>query len=503
MVKSNKKTRNKKTRNNKHKNIPRIHHTRKYLLPKGMLTQIKSNIHNIGFENTSDNAIKKQVLDSIIKTFGSYLKSHKQYQKLATKWTNADKERIINSLFKNYIKTSKVLEKDKDNLKKHIKHKTRYNKSNKSKGRAKGLELPDELIKYVRDNLNPRTYVDLEEDDIFPKVVRDTNIYVHKWLRDNPDSPYGTTWQNWSKGENKRVIQIMLDKIVVPITTEAIKMQIHLRRAAAARARRGRSNEGRSSRGSNNSSRDIPSDDNDDSDATDMDSDTSEDDAVTWNNWLRRQQTDMQAAGVKKNKRQNKRQNKQQNKTNKQKKSSHSSPHSLPHSLPHKSKLSMNPYSLNNLIDSINKTGTHKQSHVKNTNISDLFSIENLQKLTEALDLPHSHNKHHTRRLSSCNTRRTGKPHCKQHIKIIKPHDSNNNSMAIIKTQVCKSSSPNHKYIHFDNNYKHHHTHSHMDFLNLMDLFNEPKHSRSHYNNRCSNRCSRNDIGSLFSRLHY
>ena len=497
MVKS-----NKKTRNNKHKNIPRIHHTRKHLLPKGMLTQIKSNIHNIGFENTSDNAIKKQVLDSIIKTFGNYLKSHKQYQKLATKWTNADKERIINSLFKNYMKTSKVLEKDKDkdNLKKHIKHKTRHNKSNKSKGRAKGLELPDELIKYVRDNLDPNAYTDLEEVDIFHEVVRHTTLYINKWLQENPDSPYGTTWQNWSTGENQAVRRIILDKIVVPITTEAIKLQIYLRAAARAQTVvRGRSNEGRSSRGSNNSSRDIPSDDDDDSDATDMDSDTSEDDAVTRNDWLRRQQTNLQAAGVKKNKRQNKR----QNKTNKQKKSSHSSPHCSSHSSPHRSKLSMNPYSLNNLIDSINKTGTHKQSHVKNTNISDLFSIENLQKLTEALDLPHSHNKHHTRRLSSCNTRRTGKPHCKQHIKIIKPHDSNNNSMAIIKTQVCKSSSPNHKYIHFDNNYKHHHTHSHMDFLNLMDLFDKPKHSRSHYNNRCSNRCSRNDIGSLFSRLHY
>ena len=496
MVKS-----NKKTRNNKHKNIPRLHHTRKHLLPKGMLTQIKSNIHNIGFKNTSDNVIKKRVLDSIIKTFGTYLKSHKQYQNQAIKWTDADKQRIIQSLFKNYMKTSKVLEKNKDNFKKHIKHKTRHNKS---KGRARGLELPDELIKYVRDNLDPNAYTDLEEVDIFHKVVRDTTIYVNKWLRDNPDSPYGTTWQNWSTGENRAVRQIILDKIVVPITTEAIKMQIHLRRAARAQSGvRGRSDEGRSSRGSNNSSRDIPSDDDDDSDATDMDSDTSEDDAVTWNDWLRRQQTDMQAAGVKKNKRQNKRQNKLQNKSNKQKKSPHSSPHSSHHSSPHKSKLSMEPYSLNNLIDSINKTGTHRRSHIKNTNISDLFSMENLQKLTEALDLPHSHNKHHTRRLSSCSTRRTKKPHCKQHIKIIKSPDSNNNSMAIIKTQVCKSSSPNHKYIHFDNNYKHHHTHSHMDFLNLMDLFNEPKHSRSHHNNRCSNRCSRNDYGSLFSRLHY
>ena len=466
MVKS-----NKKTRNNKHKNIPRIHHTRKHLLPKGMLTQIKSNIHNIGFKNTSDNVIKKRVLDSIIKTFGTYLKSHKQYQNQAIKWTDADKQRIIQSLFKNYMKTSKVLEKNKDNFKKHIKHKTRHNKS---KGRARGLELPDELIKYVRDNLDPNAYTDLEEVDIFHKVVRDTTIYVNKWLQENPDSPYGTTWQNWSKGENKRVIQIMLDKIVVPITTEAIKMQIHLRRAARAQSGvRGRSDEGRSSRGSNNSSRDIPSDDDDDSDATDMDS----------------HHSDEQAAGVKKNKRQNKR----QNKTNKQKKSHHSSPHSSPHSShhrsPHKSKLSMEPYSLNNLIDSINKTGTHRRSHIKNTNISDLFSIENLQKLTEVLDLPHSHSKHHKHhkhRLSSCSTRRTKKPHCKQHIKIIKSPDSNNNSMAIIKTQVCKSSSPNHKYIHFDNNYKHHHTHSHMDFLNLMDLFNEPKHSRSHHNNRCS-----------------
>ena len=85
---------NKKTRGNKQKNIPRSHHTRKHLIPKGMLTQIKSNIHNIGFENKSDNAIKKQVLDSIIKTFGSYLKSHKRYQNQAINWTDADKERV-------------------------------------------------------------------------------------------------------------------------------------------------------------------------------------------------------------------------------------------------------------------------------------------------------------------------------------------------------------------------------------------------------------------------